>query len=68
MHTTFPITSASTISSTLPMGKDREMIETSIFRHVETQYLGPPNVEGMKDSNSEQEDEKKKNKIKPEKS
>ena len=32
---------------------------------METQYLGPPKVEGTDDSSSEQEDEK--HKVKPEK-
>ena len=39
-------------------GEDGEVIEPGIFRWPETHYLGPPKVEGIEDSGSEQEDEK----------
>ena len=49
MHTTFPITSTSAIVSRLPTGEDGEVLEPGIFRWLETQYLGPPRVEGIED-------------------
>ena len=54
MYTTFPITSASAISSMLCTGEDGEVIEPSILRQVETQDLGSSKVKGIEDSISEQ--------------
>ena len=58
MHSTFPFTSTSAIVNQLPIGKDREVLEPSMFRQVETQGLGPPKVKDTEDLSSEMEDEK----------
>ena len=60
MHTTFPIISTCAIVSKVATGEGGDVIEPSIFRLVETQYLGPYKVEGIQESNSEHEDEKQK--------
>ena len=58
MVPTFPITSTSATVSQLPIGEERKVIEPSILRWVETQYLEPPKAEGIVDSSSQHEDKK----------
>ena len=41
------------------MGGDGEVIAPSTFRWVRIQYLGPPRVKGIEDSDSEWEDDQK---------
>ena len=53
-----PITSTSARVSKLPTGEDGEVIDSSIFRWVETQFGGPPKVEGIEDSSYEKENVK----------
>ena len=66
IHTIFPIRSTSAIVSKLPAGEDGGGTEPSVFRLVETQYLGPPKVEGI-EAQVLNKRMKNRDKIKPEK-
>ena len=60
MHTTTPHNIHKCYCKQVTLGEDGKVIELSIFRQVKTQYLGPPNVKGIQDSHSEQEEKQRK--------
>ena len=64
MHYAFIIAFISTLVKRLPKGKDREAVDPVTMKkwRVKTQFLGPSKTESIKDSGSEWENERKRQK------